>query len=115
MRFHSGTHCSKIVDSEFQKVSVSDRRCSVSLSLQHAVNHRKVAFMPPVEDIGPEQLFVQFIFSVSDHHGGTVSGLFFNITVTPVDDQTPQVRGQRGRGQYRLTHSPTPSFEDAGV
>uniref|UniRef100_I3JAE1 Fras1 related extracellular matrix 1b n=1 Tax=Oreochromis niloticus TaxID=8128 RepID=I3JAE1_ORENI len=57
---------------------------------QHAVNHMKVAFMPPVEDIGPESLFVQFIFSVSDHHGDTVSGLIFNITVTPVDDQAPE-------------------------
>uniref|UniRef100_A0A3B5AP52 FRAS1-related extracellular matrix protein 1-like n=1 Tax=Stegastes partitus TaxID=144197 RepID=A0A3B5AP52_9TELE len=57
---------------------------------QNAVNHLKVAFMPPVEDIGPEQLFVQFVFSVSDHHGGTVSGLTFNITVLPVDDQAPQ-------------------------
>lgn len=56
----------------------------------------KVAFMPPVEDIGPESLFVQFIFSVSDHHGDTVSGLIFNITVTPVDDQAPEVRGQMG-------------------
>ncbi len=60
---------------------------------QHAVNHMKVAFMPPVEDIGPELLLVQFVFSVSDHHGGTVSDLLFNITVTPVDDQVPEVRG----------------------
>lgn len=52
--------------------------------------------MPPVEDIGPESLFVQFVFSVSDHHGDTVSGLIFNITVTPVDDQAPEVRGQTG-------------------
>ncbi|KAM3876288.1 FRAS1-related extracellular matrix protein 1b [Diretmus argenteus] len=58
---------------------------------QHAVNHMKVAFMPPIEDIGPEPLFVQFVFSVSDHHGGTVAGLLFNITVTPVDNQTPEV------------------------
>ncbi|KAF1385246.1 hypothetical protein PFLUV_G00105740 [Perca fluviatilis] len=57
---------------------------------QHAVNHLKVAFMPPVEDIGPEPLAVQFVFSVSDNHGGTVSGLLFNISVTPVDDQAPQ-------------------------
>ncbi|XP_040896305.1 FRAS1-related extracellular matrix protein 1b isoform X2 [Toxotes jaculatrix] len=57
---------------------------------QHAVNHMKVAFMPPVEDIGPVPLFVQFVFSVSDHHGGTVSGLVFNITVTPVDNQAPE-------------------------
>uniref|UniRef100_A0A3P9DC75 Fras1 related extracellular matrix 1b n=1 Tax=Maylandia zebra TaxID=106582 RepID=A0A3P9DC75_9CICH len=37
-----------------------------------------------------ESLFVQFVFSVSDHHGDTVSGLIFNITVTPVDDQAPE-------------------------
>lgn len=61
---------------------------------QHAVNHMKVAFMPPVEDVGPEPLFVQFVFSVSDQHGGSVSGLLFNITVTPVDDQAPEVRGR---------------------
>uniref|UniRef100_A0A667XBE3 Fras1 related extracellular matrix 1b n=1 Tax=Myripristis murdjan TaxID=586833 RepID=A0A667XBE3_9TELE len=58
---------------------------------QHAVNHLKVAFMPPVEDIGPEPLLVQFVFSVSDQHGGSVSGLLFNITVTPVDNQAPEV------------------------
>uniref|UniRef100_A0A3B5LBV4 FRAS1-related extracellular matrix protein N-terminal domain-containing protein n=1 Tax=Xiphophorus couchianus TaxID=32473 RepID=A0A3B5LBV4_9TELE len=57
---------------------------------QHAVNHMKVAFMPPVEDIGPDPLFVQFAFSVSDPHGGTVSGLVFNITVTPVDNLPPE-------------------------
>ncbi|XP_029005008.1 FRAS1-related extracellular matrix protein 1b [Betta splendens] len=72
---------------------------------QHAVNHRKVAFMPPVEDIGPEQLFVQFVFSVVDHHGGSVSGLLFNITVTPVDDQKPEaftnlLRVEEGGGAF---------------
>ncbi|XP_042338073.1 FRAS1-related extracellular matrix protein 1-like, partial [Plectropomus leopardus] len=72
---------------------------------QHAVNHMKVAFMPPVEDIGPEPLFVQFVFSVSDHHGGAVSGLLFNITVTPVDDQRPEaftnlLRVEEGGGAF---------------
>uniref|UniRef100_A0A4W6CZ86 Fras1 related extracellular matrix 1b n=1 Tax=Lates calcarifer TaxID=8187 RepID=A0A4W6CZ86_LATCA len=72
---------------------------------QHAVNHMKVAFMPPVEDIGPTPLFVQFVFSVSDHHGGTVSGLLFNITVTPVDDQAPEaftnlLRVEEGGGAF---------------
>ncbi|KAK2835081.1 hypothetical protein Q5P01_015565 [Channa striata] len=72
---------------------------------QHAVNHMKVAFMPPVEDIGPESLLVQFIFSVSDHHGGTISGLLFNISVTPVDDQTPEaftnlLRVEEGGGAF---------------
>ncbi|KAM6939195.1 FRAS1-related extracellular matrix protein 1b [Lycodopsis pacificus] len=72
---------------------------------QHAVHHMKVAFMPPVEDIGPEPLFVQFVFSVSDHHGGTVSGLLFNITVNPVDDQAPEaftnlLRVEEGGGAF---------------
>ncbi|XP_074492745.1 FRAS1-related extracellular matrix protein 1b isoform X1 [Sebastes fasciatus] len=72
---------------------------------QHAVNYMKVAFMPPVEDIGPEPLFIQFVFSVSDHHGGTVSGLLFNITVIPVDDQAPQaftnlLRVEEGGGAF---------------
>uniref|UniRef100_A0A3P9DAJ0 Fras1 related extracellular matrix 1b n=1 Tax=Maylandia zebra TaxID=106582 RepID=A0A3P9DAJ0_9CICH len=44
----------------------------------HAVNHMKVAFMPRSRTL------------VSDHHGDTVSGLIFNITVTPVDDQAPE-------------------------
>uniref|UniRef100_A0A3Q3W4W6 Calx-beta domain-containing protein n=1 Tax=Mola mola TaxID=94237 RepID=A0A3Q3W4W6_MOLML len=71
---------------------------------QHAVNHMKVAFMPPVEDIGPEPLLVQFVFSVSDQHGGTVSDLVFNITVTPVDDQAPEftnlLRVEEGGGAF---------------
>ncbi|XP_035509431.1 FRAS1-related extracellular matrix protein 1b [Morone saxatilis] len=72
---------------------------------QHAVNHMKVAFMPPVEDIGPEPLFIQFVFSISDHHGGTVSSLLFNITVTPVDDQAPEaytnlLRVEEGGGGF---------------
>ncbi|XP_036442581.1 FRAS1-related extracellular matrix protein 1b isoform X2 [Colossoma macropomum] len=58
---------------------------------QHAVTHHKVGYMPPIEDIGPEPLFVQFIFSVSDQQGGALTGLVFNITVTPVDNQAPEI------------------------
>uniref|UniRef100_A0A8C6SIF6 Fras1 related extracellular matrix 1b n=1 Tax=Neogobius melanostomus TaxID=47308 RepID=A0A8C6SIF6_9GOBI len=42
------------------------------------------------QDIGLEPLLVRFEFSVRDLQGGTVSGLDFNITVLPVDDQKPQ-------------------------
>ncbi|XP_077132985.1 FRAS1-related extracellular matrix protein 1-like isoform X2 [Ranitomeya variabilis] len=65
---------------------------SLSSFTQHAVNHMKVAYMPPIEDIGPDPLHVQFEFSVSDHqHGGRLTGLIFNITVIPVDDQAPKI------------------------
>ncbi|RMC19340.1 hypothetical protein DUI87_03949 [Hirundo rustica rustica] len=58
---------------------------------QHAVNFMKVAYMPPLQDIGPEPQQVQFIFSVSNHHGGTLYGICFNITILPVDNQAPAV------------------------
>ncbi|KAK3561937.1 hypothetical protein QTP86_019060, partial [Hemibagrus guttatus] len=58
---------------------------------QHAVTHHKIAYMPPVEDIGPEPLFVQFVFSVNDQQGGALTGLIFNITVRPVDNQVPEM------------------------
>ena len=55
------------------------------------MTHHKVGYMPPIEDIGPEPLFVQFIFSVSGQQGGALTELVFNITVTPVDNQVPEV------------------------
>ncbi|XP_067846389.1 FRAS1-related extracellular matrix protein 1b isoform X2 [Heptranchias perlo] len=58
---------------------------------QHAVNHMKVAYMPPHEDIGPHPLLVQFVFSINDQQGGTLTGLVFNITIVPVDNQPPEI------------------------
>ncbi|NXX97108.1 FREM1 protein, partial [Centropus bengalensis] len=58
---------------------------------QHAVNYMKVAYMPPLQDVGPEPQQVQFIFSVSNQHGGTLNGICFNITILPVDNQSPEV------------------------
>ncbi|XP_078264100.1 FRAS1-related extracellular matrix protein 1b [Rhinoraja longicauda] len=58
---------------------------------QHAVNHMKVAYMPPHGDIGPHPLLVQFMFSVNDQHGGSLTGLVFNITVMPVDNLPPEI------------------------
>ncbi|XP_042127293.2 FRAS1-related extracellular matrix protein 1 isoform X2 [Peromyscus maniculatus bairdii] len=58
---------------------------------QHAVNHMKVAYMPPMQDIGPSPRHVQFTVSVSNQHGGTVHGICFNITILPVDNQVPEV------------------------
>ncbi|KAJ6662587.1 hypothetical protein lerEdw1_011724 [Lerista edwardsae] len=58
---------------------------------QHAVTHMKVAYMPPLVEMGPDSLFVQFEFSVSDQQGGMMTGLLFNITVMPVDDEAPEI------------------------
>ncbi|XP_056388905.1 FRAS1-related extracellular matrix protein 1-like [Hyla sarda] len=64
---------------------------SLSSFTQKAVDNLKVAYMPPIQDIGPDPLHVQFEFSVSDQHGGWLIGLIFNITVLPVDDQAPKI------------------------
>uniref|UniRef100_A0A3Q3B9I0 FRAS1-related extracellular matrix protein 1 n=1 Tax=Kryptolebias marmoratus TaxID=37003 RepID=A0A3Q3B9I0_KRYMA len=61
------------------------------LFTQHAVNFMKVAYMPPVTDIGPNPKSVQFVLSVTNHLGKTVPGICFNITIVPVDNQPPQV------------------------
>ncbi|XP_056661330.1 FRAS1-related extracellular matrix protein 1 isoform X2 [Monodelphis domestica] len=58
---------------------------------QHAVNYMKVAYMPPMQDIGPYVQHVQFVFSISNQHGGTLHGICFNITILPVDNEAPEV------------------------
>ncbi|XP_034532908.1 FRAS1-related extracellular matrix protein 1a [Notolabrus celidotus] len=61
------------------------------LFTQHAVNFMKVAYMPPLMDIGPYPQYIQFFLSVTNHLGKTVTGICFNITLVPVDNQPPQV------------------------
>ncbi|CAL8326972.1 unnamed protein product [Lota lota] len=62
------------------------------LFTQHAVNFMKVAYMPPIEDIGPHPQHVQFVLSITNRLGITVTGICFDITVLPVDNQPPQVK-----------------------
>ncbi|XP_077973663.1 FRAS1-related extracellular matrix protein 1-like [Styela clava] len=56
---------------------------------QHAVNHNKVVYMPPMQDIGLSPMDVHFEYSVTDEHGTTLTGEQFFITVLPVDNQSP--------------------------
>ena len=46
----------------------------------------------PIQDIGPEPIRVQFAFNVTDKSGKTSAINFFNIRVTPVDNQSPVLR-----------------------
>jgi len=54
---------------------------------QHAINHNKVAYMPPIQDIGRHPIDVQFVFSISDNSGRLLNGTTFAITILPVDNQ----------------------------
>ncbi|XP_056298988.1 FRAS1-related extracellular matrix protein 1a [Pseudoliparis swirei] len=92
------------------------------LFTQHAVNFMKVAYMPPVMDIGPYPQYIQFVLSVTNLLGKTVTGICFNITVVPVDNQPPQVvtnpltvdeGGQCWLGPEHLVLSDVDSVEEA--
>ncbi|XP_059839500.1 FRAS1-related extracellular matrix protein 1b [Hypanus sabinus] len=82
----------KIVFTDTTKNMMKDPSVPMLKSFtQHAVNHMKVAYMPPQVDIGPHPLLVQFVFSVNDQQGGSLTGLVFNITIMPVDNQSPEI------------------------
>ncbi|KAL4641549.1 FRAS1-related extracellular matrix protein 1 isoform X1 [Arapaima gigas] len=72
---------------------VKDPRAPVlRLFTQQAVNYMKVAYMPPMQDVGVHPVHIQVVFSVTSQQGGTLIGICFNITVLPVDNQAPQVQ-----------------------
>lgn len=88
----SGLDAGKIVLVQTIPRFEKDHNADMTLTFtQHAVSHMKVAYMPPMEDIGPDAVHIRFVLSVSNHHGGTVRGICFNITLLPVDNQPPQV------------------------
>ncbi|XP_034470970.1 FRAS1-related extracellular matrix protein 1a isoform X2 [Hippoglossus hippoglossus] len=94
--FHTGPHSTPdagrlfLVDS-IPKFTKDSNAPVLRLFTQHAVNFMKVAYMPPIMDIGPYPQHIQFVLSVTNRLGKTVTGICFNITVTPEDNQPPQV------------------------
>lgn len=94
--FYAGPHSSVdagrlfLVDS-IPKFTKDSNAPVLRLFTQHAVNYMKVGYMPPIMDIGPYPQYIQFVLSVTNHLGKTVTGICFNITVMPVDNQPPQV------------------------
>ncbi|XP_060791413.1 FRAS1-related extracellular matrix protein 1a isoform X1 [Neoarius graeffei] len=67
----------------------------LKLFTQHAVNYMKVAYMPPFQDIGPYPQHIQFVLSVTSEQDRTTTGICFNITVLPVDNQSPEVHANQ--------------------
>ncbi|XP_044128198.1 FRAS1-related extracellular matrix protein 1 [Bufo gargarizans] len=90
--FSSDLDAGKIFLADSIQKFVKDHSATTTATFsQHAVSHMKVAYMPPMEDIGPDILHVSLTLSVSNQHGGTLFGICFNITILPVDNQPPQV------------------------
>ncbi|GAA6214780.1 FRAS1-related extracellular matrix protein 1-like [Lates japonicus] len=94
--FYTGPHSTPdagrlfLVDS-IPKFTKDSNAPVLRLFTQHAVNFMKVAYMPPIMDIGPYPQYIQFVLSVTNRLGKTVTGICFNITVMPEDNQPPQV------------------------
>lgn len=59
---------------------------------QRQLNHLRLGYQPPIQDIGPEPIHVQFAFNVTDKSGKTSPINFFNIRINPVDNQRPSLR-----------------------
>ena len=58
---------------------------------QQDINDRKIAYMPPAEDIGPIRRHARFMFTISDSKGNKVVDQPFDITILPVNNQLPHV------------------------
>ena len=56
---------------------------------QSQINQRKVAYMPPVDDVGPVRRHAQFIYTVEDSAGNKIMDQAFDITIIPVNNQGP--------------------------
>jgi hypothetical protein len=56
---------------------------------QEDINHMKIAYMPPLTDIGPESRLVRFVYTVQDASGNRVRDQYFDIDVQPVNDKAP--------------------------
>ncbi|XP_062583418.1 FRAS1-related extracellular matrix protein 1-like [Saccostrea cucullata] len=80
-----------IATHNFSSVTKNDSIPAISTFKQEDINHMKIAYMPPLADIGPESRLVRFVYTVQDSSGNQVLGQYFEIDVQPVNDKPPSL------------------------
>ena len=87
------------LENNFEKVYLFLNFGPVKKFSQKQVNHLRLGYQPPMQEIGPDPIRIQFAFKVKDKSGKESPINFFNILVKPVDNQkpvmTPKVRVQK--------------------
>ena len=58
---------------------------------QAQINNVKIAYMPPLQDIGPSPRQVRLLYQISDSKGNQIMGQHFDITILPVNDKVPEL------------------------
>lgn len=73
-------------------ISISNDIPPVETFRQEDINRLKIAYMPPIKDIGPEPRLVRFVYTVQDSSGNKVLGQQFDIDIQPVNDKPPEFK-----------------------
>ncbi|NXE46860.1 FREM2 protein, partial [Casuarius casuarius] len=71
-------------------VLTEDHSMEVTHFTQAQINHRKIAYRPPQEELGVAPHLVQFQYQVEDAAGNAAEGTF-TIYLQPVDNQPPEI------------------------
>ncbi|XP_059163073.1 FRAS1-related extracellular matrix protein 1-like [Physella acuta] len=79
-----------IATHNISKVEKNTDAPSVTRFTQEDIDQQKIAYIPPMADIGPESRLVRLAYTVEDGSGNKLYGQTFDIEVNPVNNHVPE-------------------------